>query len=223
VVSRPLQLGAEHFRTKADAVERIRSVLYGRPLYTPIAGVDFDLCWALIERHPRAVEKIGCGVQSIDVRPNPDHPGNRGFWITRIDGSVSDWSFVRSLYPTTHADLVRHAMRAAIVDQILAFKNSVFDVQPNVPCAVTGEPCTREDAHIDHAPPVFLELAQRFAEQSGGYDTIRVSEGGDGQIGRCLADLKQLRRWQAFHAQHARLRVVTRLANLSVLRRRGAA
>ncbi|EFJ35931.1 hypothetical protein SELMODRAFT_404272 [Selaginella moellendorffii] len=43
--------------------------------------------------HPRAAEKIGCGVASIMVNYHPDYNRSRCFMINRLDESVCDFSY----------------------------------------------------------------------------------------------------------------------------------
>ena len=108
-------------------------------------------------------------------------------------------------------------MRRAVADQVIAFKRAAGAYGPLV-CEVTGELLTWDGAHVDHAPPVFLTLADQWAALAGGYRAIHLSPAKDGEIGRTLADPGP---WQAFHQEHAHLRIVSRLTNLSLLRIRG--
>ncbi|XP_024518933.1 uncharacterized protein LOC9651091 isoform X3 [Selaginella moellendorffii] len=43
--------------------------------------------------HPRAAEKIGCGVASIMINYHPDYNRSRCFMINRLDESVCDFSY----------------------------------------------------------------------------------------------------------------------------------
>ena len=214
-----MNLAGEQYETKQAAGERIRGILYAAPVGRPIVGRDGEVLRALLERHPRSVEKIGPGVLWFEVRMNPEHPSQRSFWLVRVDGTQSDWSYLRCLNLRDQRALVLEAMRAAVVEQILAFKNAQFE-QGTVTCAITGEPVSRDNCHVDHAPPTFVALAETFAASYGGFEEIRVSAGTDGAIGRRLTDEHQCHSWQYFHRQQARLRIVTRLANLSLLRRK---
>lgn len=108
-------------------------------------------------------------------------------------------------------------MRRAVADQVITFKRAAVAQGPLV-CAVTGESLTWDGAHVDHAPPVFLTLADQWAALVGGYPAILLSPAKDGEIGRTLLDPEP---WQAFHQEHAHLRMVSRLTNLSLLRIRG--
>jgi hypothetical protein len=105
-------------------------------------------------------------------------------------------------------------MRRAVADQIITFKRAAAAEGPLI-CAVTGDLLTWDGAHVDHAPPVFLTLADSWADRVGGYSAIHLSPAKDGEIGRSLVDPEA---WQAFHRENASLRIVSRLTNLSLLR-----
>jgi hypothetical protein len=64
------------------------------------------------------------------------------------------------------------------------------------------------------APPIFVTLADKWAECVGGYTAIQLLPAEDGELGRCMADPEP---WAAFHQARAKLRIVSRLTNLSLL------
>jgi hypothetical protein len=143
---------------------------------------------------------------------------NDGFWIVRTDGSETDFSFKSCFYDASHEAKVQGAMRYAILDQKLAARDLAFGRQETLICPVTGEPIRASDCHMDHDSPTFLEIADAFAEQAGGYDTVAKTS-DDGDIGRRFTDPAVAARWEKFHRERARLRPVSQHANLSVLRR----
>lgn len=86
-------------------------------------------------------------------------------------------------------------------------------------CAISGEVLSWDDAHVDHAPPVFITLADRWTLLAGGYPVITLTPTADGQIGRTLT-ATDAQSWADFHRANAHLRIVSSLANLSLLRTR---
>lgn len=212
-------LGDETFRSKAAIRVRVGQFLHRSKRTDRLEGADFRLCLALLERHPRSKTKIGCGVAMIEVRDNLIYPGNRCLWLVRTDGSETDWSYLECLKASSHRDDVLWAMRSLVVDQVLHFKNVAYAGRSTVPCAVTGKPVLAEDCHVDHAPPVFVELAESFAERMGGFECIDIVDGRDGEIGCTFEDDVVERAWQTFHRRQAKLQIVTREANTGLLRR----
>jgi Protein of unknown function (DUF3223) len=197
---------------KKQAMARCHEIVDGTADNESVVGEDFEFLLWLLDRHPRASEKIGDGVASFTVQPIA--MGTRGFIIHRVDGSSTDFSYYKCISMPNDAAQVRKAMRRAVADQVIEFKRIAVTQGPLV-CAVTGELLTWDSAHVDHAPPVFLTLADQWAALMGGYPAIHLSPTKDGEIGRTLVDPKP---WQAFHQEHACLRIVSRLTNLSLLR-----
>lgn len=213
--TREVLVGARVFRTKAEAIAHIRGL---RDKYGPGAPVtdsaDEEFLLDLLAVHPDAREKIGPGVDHFDVRRNGP---TIGFGIVRTDGSDTDFSFYSCLRAPSHDEEVRAAMREAIQDQTVGARDAAF-ANSEVVCPFTGEVLARETCHVHHEGREFLELANAFADQVGGYERIAVVT-ADGVIGRRFGDEGQMRRWQRFHSENAQLVVVSARANLSDLRR----
>jgi hypothetical protein len=172
------------------------------------------LAW-LVERHPGAAAKIGCGVAAFTVRRTELH--TRCFYVLRLDGTTTDFSFKSCISAPAPVTRVRAAMRRSVAAQIIEFKHEAVTIAPLV-CAVTGVSLTWTEAHVDHAPPVFTALADEWAGLRGGYSAIQLVSRVDGQAGRVLSEADAAS-WAEFHQEHATLRIVSRLANLSLLKR----
>jgi len=94
--SKPVTIGKLHFATKTDAINYVKIILNGQPLKTPIRGPENnEVLRALVTMHPRAAEKIGPGIQHFTV----EHAlhGTRCFYITRVDGTRTDFSYLKCL------------------------------------------------------------------------------------------------------------------------------
>jgi Protein of unknown function (DUF3223) len=166
---------------------------------------DVGFLHCLLDRHPRASQKIGVGVASFTVQPM--ERGTRGFVLHRYDGSSTDFSYYSCITPPNDVALARKAMRRAVDQQISEFRKASAARGPLV-CEVTGEALTWDDVHVDHAPPIFVVLADEWAVLVGGYQTIQLLPAEDKQIGRLLADPEP---WADFHRARAHLRIVSRL------------
>lgn len=196
--------------------DRAREILNRATIGQPIAGDAESFLRDLVTLHPEAEDKIGCGIDRFEVRQN-EWKG-RTFWLVRLDGTETDFSFLKCLTPPTAEQDFAHACRCCVVDQILAFKNAIFDRSPSIECPVTGEALTRQTAHIDHAPPnTFRELVARFAAQIPDIRAA-VKPTADGDLRTTFADPSVAARFSEFHRANATLRAVSRRANLSVLR-----
>ena len=210
-----LQLGGHLFSSKAAATEAIRGVLYRYPIGATVTNPDdVALLTDLLARHPKSAAKIGCGVASFQVEQNIP---SRGFWLTRCDGSRTDWSYLSCLTPPSHLQDVYAALRTEVRCQVQAFKLRAFSDGP-VRCAVTGDVVTLDNAHVDHDPP-FVDLVARFLVSLGlSIEHIQVEAKADGETERRLVDRELAARWSDYHYASAGLRIVTPFANLSILR-----
>jgi hypothetical protein len=94
-VAKPRTIGSRTFDTQTEAVAFIQEVLYRYPLREPIKGDDHAFVLELLKKHNRAAEKIGAGVKYFTVEPSTG--GTRCFYITRVDGSRDDFSFMKCL------------------------------------------------------------------------------------------------------------------------------
>jgi len=210
-------IAGETFPTKARVIERCRKILYRCHVGSAVTSIpDCEFLASLIERHPDAEDKIGCGILCFEVRRN--RGGTRGFWIVRRDGSETDFSFGTCVSAPSHEQNVRDAFRTAIKPQIAEARQRGFANGFVIPCPITSQSITRKTCQVDHADPTFLELVDQFAASEGGYSAISIVS-RDGDIGGLL-DPAVEGRWQRFHAQCAKLRVVSKRANLSLLRKK---
>jgi hypothetical protein len=208
------RIGSREFRSKEQAKAAIREVLYRYELGESTNETDREFLSDLLRLHPDAGRKIGAGIKQFQVRNNT---GTRGFWVVRRDGTETDFSFLECLGASSHTQKVRDAMRHAIADQRDEFRNKVF-AAGDATCAITGVLLAHDTCHVDHFDPTFEVLADEFAFGEGGYEAVEVvSE--DGMIGSRLVDGRLQKSWQEFHRTRARLRLVTKEANLGLLRR----
>lgn len=213
----PVLIGVLAFPSIRAAIEHMREVLYRYDIGDVVTRPeDVSLLADLVAMHPEAVTKIQMGIRHFEVRQNV---ATRGFWIVRVDGSDTDFSFYRAIRPPVHADRVRAALRRAVSPQVAAVRDAAFHGGAEVRCPITDDAITPETSHVDHAEPLFVDLADAFAAVEGGYEAIRVAT-ADGAFGPALVDEGVHQRWQTLHAANARLRVVSVRANLSDLRRK---
>ncbi len=151
---------------KTKAKDRCREIIGTLENGESVRSDDAEFLLWLLDRHPRAAEKIGQGVAGFTVQSAV--MGTRCFVVHRVDGSSTDFSFHSCITAPDSIALVRRAMRRAISDQTNEFKRASAARGPLV-CAVTGQMLSWNDAHVDHAPPVFVVLADDWAARAGGY------------------------------------------------------
>jgi hypothetical protein len=220
MTAQPIKIGDRAFPTKGKAQKACQDILNGYPLGATVSDPEHHgFLEDLMLHHPESETKIGIGILWFEVRRNPKYPSQRGLFLIRHDGTETDFSYISCLTPPTHRTDVLSALRSAISEQVMTVARDAFASGQPVSCPITGElMLSTADAHVDHSDPTFLQLASDFAASEGGWDAI-VLRSADGLIGMSLTDLDQLDRWVHRHYQLANLRVVSRIANLSLLRR----
>jgi hypothetical protein len=210
-----LQIGDRIFPSKQAVRDTCKNIL---KVYGPGSKVSnpehVEFLAGLLDLHENRDGKVGAGVRSFEVERTTY--GNCCFWLTRVDGSRTDWSIERCLRPLRQGERATQAFRNAVISQVVAFK--ALQAFPMV-CPFNGETLTADTCHIDHKVP-FAALLVRFAAKEGlELEHVQTRAHLDGETHQELADEKLRERWQLFHRVNARLRIVSREANLSILRR----
>ena len=90
--AKPITIGSLHFAKRGDAVAFLKAMLYRYDVGDKVSAGDGDVLRAALALHPKADEKIGCGVTHFSVR-SADF-GSRCFWINRPDGTTEKFSYM---------------------------------------------------------------------------------------------------------------------------------
>jgi hypothetical protein len=207
--AREYTIGPEAFSTKKAIEERCKRIRQQQP-GTRVEGEDHAFLRALLDRHPEAARKVGCGVSHFIVVRN-DIGRDNGIRVCRTDGTSEFFSTKHCMTPSTAwADYVATARRE-ISDQTIAFKGTAYAGRETVPCAITGADVAYQDAHVDHEKPLFKFLITDFDPEEWHTQELERTAGGEWQF----ADREYAARWQEFHRKHAKLRITTAAANLA--------
>lgn len=213
----PIRIHDKVFPTKTAARNAIRSILYRYQPGQTLNDADSFFMLGVLALHPHAQLKVGCGVQSFSVE---QYPWNRGFALTRIDGSRTDWSYVVCLDPPTPAQEAVKGFRTEIRGQIKDFRCDFFRQTTNPVCPITRTPLVNDlSTHVDHDPP-FEDLLSAFLVSQGlCLEQIQTDATQDNDLDTRLTDRALASEWREFHRRHATLRVVSKKGNLSHRRR----
>jgi hypothetical protein len=202
-------IGSEIFATKAAAVVRCREILWAYKPGDVVRPEHAVFLHDLIERHPDAERKIGCGVARFSV--DQDSHNGQCFWLTRHDGSRTEFAFKWCITPQLPKQAFTIACRNGVLGQVLAFRDAAFNGSAQIPCAISGVLVSIADSHIDHTPPdTFASLRDRFISDCAiDWESVPLSGREDGCTYKQIADPEVLRLWREYHQEHARLRILS--------------
>jgi len=207
------------FKTQKAVLDHVRSEIYTDRYQDneSLSDEHFRFMLGLLSYHQLAEQKIGCGVKRIWIAKNSEFP-TRGFFLERLDGTTTDFSFVQCVKRKSARAEFISACRNAIYIYVMEFKNAAF-AEGNLICPYRGTVITKEDCHIDHAPPnTFAEIVNGFIQEHGiDIESVAIQHGDNCQ-GDKLADLEFEGRWIEFHNARASLRAISKAANLSDVR-----
>jgi hypothetical protein len=211
------------FETKSEALAACKAMLARYRNGESVNEADSEFLRGLLERHPEAFQKIGCGVRRF-FRDRAPEGMTDCFWLEREDGRSTDFSYkscvgakCKSLYQE-----FAEACRQAVQPRLNAAKKEHFerygDAEGRVRCEVTGEMVASYESHLDHKKPMTFQVivatfiaANRIVVRA---DLLSVSR--DAQSATTFVDKDLEQKFRDFHTSVAILRIVTAKTNLSL-------
>lgn len=222
----PVEFGHLSFPTKKDGEEHFRAIMVRHLLNVPIAGHDLVDLVALLENHPRADEKIGSGIENIQVELSGyagvgNGNGDRCFHVYRSDGTKDNFSFKKCVSGEDYSPFRKflEASRHAVHDILHYKKAHRFEKDgigspAKVSCAISGELLTFKDAHLDHFNPFFADIVRNFLTHNK-LDPSTVAYSDDG-YGKSFLDAGLNDNFIAYHERVAVLRLIHKTRNLAL-------
>ena len=204
--------------TKTAIKKHVQEILAKYAPGSDLDNADFKYMDGLLKSHPREVQKRGCGILKFRVVINLPYK-TKGFELERTDGSISDFSYLECLRPTSEASAnarFNQACRQAVAQDILEFKSEAFASVSTLWCPITGVPLTWNTCHVHHVPPnTFKAIVKKFLAE---HDLKGVKYSGfeDGEMVISFQDKVLSEKFRAFHMEHAHLQIVSPEANLSM-------
>jgi hypothetical protein len=215
-------IGGRSFGSKAAAEAHIRELLDRWKGHATIKGDDADFVNALLAAHPQRGVIADCGIKHVRVQEIDN--GYLRFLAVRVDGSVRDFSWRHCISPKSQRAAVMSVCRSIVDPQIAAFRGEFWSVRTAAHCPVANTEMTISTSDVDHAPPnTFAILVEKWlAVMRSGFELIEIEhQSGYGQRSRFVETWLEPD-WAEYHEWNARLRVVSRLANRSLLRRKNS-
>lgn len=217
-----IRIGFREFKSKKFAKEFVRVIVATYENGQLISPGHFQFIRDLLDLHPESEAKVGCGILGITVDRNPVYPSTRGFILYRHDGTSTDFSWLACIDGRTRQQDVMSAMRFEIAKQVITFK-SVELIAGGMVCPYRGIKLDMTNSHVDHEPPMtFSALVELWLSMRDmTIDDVAISDSADNQYISRMTDIDQLESWVEFHADNANLRLLSRTANLSDVKRHG--
>jgi hypothetical protein len=218
---KPAELGTRTFNTQGEGAAFFKAMLNRYKPGDRVLDEDYLDLAALLERHPGYVVKVGCGVSYFQVVMT-EH-GTQCFSIVRADGTGTDFSYLRciSQRAPSRKQEISQAFRRAVRFDLYKARDAFFaahiDAENLVVCAATGERISRDQAHMDHRPPMTFEVIVTTFLCSRGLslDDVLLRTGQDNQVSPELTDDKLGEEFRAYHEKVAWLDFVKNTVNLA--------
>lgn len=211
------RLGDRDFTSKEAIKKHVQAIFAAYEPGEILSEIHFNFVYDLLNWHPSASQKIGCGISQIAIHiPKPWKA--KGFLAIRNDGTTTDFSYKICLNPqlAEHDMKVRDAFRYAIVSQVVALKKEAFRFSSLIVCPVTQQEIDWDSSHVDHHPIPFIDLYEQYLQESGisVKDIVLNPHGDNSALPHELADKRLERDWQRWHHQNAGLRVISASENI---------
>lgn len=212
------KIGGMYFVSYEDVRREIKKRLCAYTSKAPEDLSDHDCRWfvdLIREMHPYASEKLAKPIQSIR-RFNRYGVNGNNLMLIYEDGSAIPFSWRKCCQGKQASDgcSVRSAFRAAVADQTSAVMDAAFQHGSEIVCPMSGDRITRDQAHVDHAPPRFADLVNAWLIDRD-IKATDVELVDDPQGGALLAPGHARDSWRSFHERNAVLRVVSARWNTS--------
>lgn len=202
---------------KTQKTQKCREILYKYRINEVITNdSEINFLMSLFENHTEWDLKQGEGINSISVINN--YFNSRCFQLNRIDGSYTDISFTHCISNRSKLTDVKKACRTAIRDEIVKYRNE--NVKYFITrCPITDEILTPKNTHIDHYDLTFEQMFILWVVDKNIDNLIsKINETEDNCFSTYFTDKKIIDDFVKFHNSNTKLRAVSKIANLSILK-----
>lgn len=218
----PIIINGIEFKFQKNATEYFKNMLERYRNGQTVKDDDHNMLLALLERHPEADKKIGCGVKRL-YKDKTDMPTSC-FWIERTDGSKTDFSY-RTAISAKGKSLYQEfleACRNAVQDDLKLTKEKFFekfaDEDGKVECDISGDKIAIYESHLDHQKPLTFQVIVNTFVAANDIEIKRqmLSISQDAQCQTTIVDLNLKDKFRRYHHKIAQLRIIKAAHNLSL-------
>lgn len=133
-------------------------------------------------------------------------------WVKCAQNLVRIEKGVATFKTSNNRNHVYMAMRKVINDQIVEFRKSQLHNGYFIN-AITGCRLYSRNAAVDHYKVPFIKLADDWLTTIGGIKNVKIEDDKQSFRGFNMTDENQIRLWQEYHRQHAKLRMIAKSEN----------
>ena len=205
------------FKNQDAVKQHIRGIVNSYPAdMVPINEDHFRFMLDVFRLHPRADEKIGCGIKSMWIETDAVAGNTRHFQAERVDNTNIDIGWkdcllgdkARANLPLSY---FKKAARRAIGNSNELFISSFFaNPLSNKVCPYDGTLLTPDNCAVHHAIR-FDELLSDYMALRG-IDVLKVEIDHSGE-GQTFVDDALAEDWAAYHDEHSIRHVVSKDAH----------
>lgn len=164
--------------------------------------------------------KRGVGGKAIFI--GKDAYNHRCFFIKRIDDTITDISYLKSINGKKETDLnkIKKACRSSVFPIIKDFRNNNV-IFGKTKCIISGEVLTKENTNIDHYDLTFIEMFDLWIKKQNIEQlSKKINNGGDLEQSYFFTDKIIEENFVNFHNENCKLRAVTKYVNQVLLRKK---
>lgn len=199
---------------KTQKKKQCRSILDKYQFKTKITDIeDVKFLNELILNHKYKDEIIGVGISFFYV--DSDGRGSRCFHITRNDSSTTHFSYNSCIESFSLEKDINDACRNTISNIIIKYKYDNLNMFST--CDITGEQLTNDNSDVDHYDLTFNELFKNWIKDKDLnvlHESIINADYGMEILGE-----PHYTDFINFHNNNTHLRLISKTANRSILRK----
>lgn len=218
-MTQKVTLNNVEFNSKTKAQEYAKTVLNKYTCNDKLAQDDFEFMISYFKHfHFEWERKNGVGIEYLFIRKS--EWDNNEFWIQRIDGSITDISYIlKKVQKADYKYWIELAFKDAINEDLLAFKSSQFENNEVVICPITKEELTKEEAEVDYEEKTFKSIIADFLTSKELKVTADFfKENQEKANVPDVVDSTILSEFRTFHNENSKLILVSKNANRSLVK-----
>ena len=215
-----IKAGGMNFSTKAKLRNKCKYILNSTINGEDLSEKDYSIIDDVFKMHTNYEHKTKGLSYVIKTRPCSTNPRKYSeFYITRSDGSTTDFSYHKCLITPSNTTKVKKSLRSVVNSQVWGYKNQYFkdnqDSKGYVICPVTKLKIRTRDSHIDHYPKTFNTIVEEWVKlECLDIKTIKVKPSGDNTQDELLEDDSLCDSFYRYHESVAEYRIVLDKVNL---------